>query len=253
MLKFVAVFLLVVTSVSFSQTGLTFKIEKFSKDYTNPKDASEKFLEFHLEYPVFSGTGAAEQTAKFLNEQVSEIVFEKEGSPEALFNKTVKDHKEIYAESEGMGMQWMLEKTVQYNKLTEDVGTLTYSGSQYSGGAHGGAWVNYFNYDLKNNKQLLLKDVLNTNFLPALTKEGEKIFRKLKNLKPNQSLEGDYWFTDNKFHLNENYLFTKTGITFYYNQYEITCYACGTTELEIPWKSIKSLINKNGLLKAFSK
>lgn len=253
MFKFALLALLFISTVLFGQTGLTVKKEKFTKAYTNPKNASEKFLDFHLEYPVFSGTGAAANTAKFLNAQVAEIVFEKESSPEALFDKSVKEHKELYAEGEGMGMQWMLEKILDYNKLTEEVGTFTHSGSQYSGGAHGGAWVNYFNYDLKNNKLLLLKDVMNANFLPALTKEGEKIFRKLKGLKPNQSLEGDYWFTDNKFHLNENYLFTKKGITFYYNQYEITCYACGTTELLIPWKSIKSLINKNGPLKSFSK
>jgi hypothetical protein len=75
----------------------------------------------------------------------------------------------------------------------------------------------------------------------------------VKNLKPNQSLEGEFWFDNNKFHLNENFLFTKTGITFFYNEYEIACYACGTTEIEIPYKNIKSLINKNGLLKSFSK
>jgi hypothetical protein len=253
MLKFFVVILTGMLSTVFSQSGVTVKVEKFEKVYTNPANSSEKFLEFSLEYPVFSGTGSASSTAEFLNSQVVKLLFDQEGSAEGLFNKTVQDHKDAYEGGEGMGMGWSFESRLEYNQLTDELGTFTNMGYGYNGGAHGGSWVWYYNYDLKNKQLLTLKDVLNSNFLTKLTAEGEKIFRKVKGLQPNQSLDGEYWFENNKFHLNENFLFTKSGIKFFYNEYEISCYACGTTEMEIPYKNIKSLINKNGLLSSFSK
>ena len=36
--------------------------------------------------------------------------------------------------------------------------------------------------------------------------------------------------------------------TIFDNEYEISCYACGTTELLIPWKDIKTLVIKDGPL-----
>jgi hypothetical protein len=239
-------------STIFGQNGLNVTVEKFEKVYANPAKPSEKYLDFFLEYPRFSGTGTSSKTAEFLNQQVAKIMFDGEVSPEAFFNRLVKDHKDGYAEGESFGMEWTFASKLHFNKLTDDIGTFTSSGNGYSGGAHGGSWVYYFNYDLNNNKLLTLNDVMNSNFLPQLTAEGEKIFRKVKNLLPDQNLEDEYWFNENKFHLNENFLLTGSGITFFYNEYEISCYACGTTEIEIPYKNIKSLINKNGLLKSFS-
>lgn len=251
MLKLSIFILIGMVSTVFSQNVLNVKIEKFEKVYTNPANSGEKFLEFSLEYPIFTGTGSASTTADFLNKQVAIIVFDDEGSAEALFNKYVQDHKDVYEGGEGMGMNWSMETKLRFNKLTDEIGTFTNSGFGYSGGAHGGSWIYYFNYDLKKNKLLSLVDVMNSNFLPQLTAEGEKVFRKVKKLSPDQSLEGDYWFENNKFHLNENFLFTRSGITFYYNEYEISCYACGTTEIEIPYSNIKSLINQNGPLQSF--
>ncbi|MBK7866782.1 MAG: DUF3298 domain-containing protein [Ignavibacteriales bacterium] len=251
MLKLSIFILIGMVSTIFSQNDLNVKIEKFEKVYTNPANSSEKFLEFSLEYPIFSGEGSASATANFLNREVAAVLFDGEGSAEAFFNKYVQDHKDVYEGGEGMGMGWSLESKLHFNKLTDEIGTFTNSGYGYSGGAHGGSWIYFFNYDLRNNKLLSLADVMNSNFLPQLTVEGEKVFRKEKNLQPNQSLEGDFWFENNKFHLNENFLFTRSGITFYYNEYEISCYACGTTEIRIPYTNIKSLINQNGLLKSF--
>ncbi len=253
MFKLIILILTGMISTVFSQSGITVKIEKFEKVYSNPTQASEKFLEFSLEYPKFSGTGASSEAADFLNQQVAKILFDDEGSAEGLFNKYVQDHKDAYEGGEGMGMGWSMESKLHYTNPAQDLVTFTNTGFGYSGGAHGSSWTWYSNYDLKNKQLLTLKDVMIANFLPKLTAEGEKIFRKVKNLKPNQSLEDEFWFDNNKFHLNENFLFTNTGITFFYNEYEISCYACGTTEIEIPYKNIKSLINKNGLLKSFSK
>jgi hypothetical protein len=38
-------------------------------------------------------------------------------------------------------------------------------------------------------------------------------------------------------------------LVFYYNNYEITAYAFGPTELEIPYSKIKNLIGENSLLR----
>jgi len=48
--------------------------------------------------------------------------------------------------------------------------------------------------------------------------------------------------------LNENFLIRDSSLVFYYNNYEITAYSFGPTELEIPYSKIKNLINENSLI-----
>jgi hypothetical protein len=236
-----------------AQDNLQFKPEKFKKIYLNPKNGKDTLIDFSVSFPNFTETGKNKAKAKYLNSQVKTIILGKESSAESKYKNLVKDYKETYAEGEPEEMRWALEEEITVTQISSDFIGFTYSGYNYSGGAHGGSWINYSNYDLTKLKPIKLGDVLVKNYLKELTKIGEIYFRKDKGLVPDASLEGDYWFKDNKFHLNDNFNFTPKGILFFYNQYEIACYACGTTELLIPYTDIKKLINTKGLLKSFAK
>jgi hypothetical protein len=58
-------------------------------------------------------------------------------------------------------------------------------------------------------------------------------------------LEHGFEFPRNKFKLNDNYGFTRDGIVFVFNSYEIASYAEGPTEIIIPYKKIRDWLNTN--------
>ena len=81
---------------------------------------------------------------------------------------------------------------------------------------------------------------------------GEEIFRQTNEIEPNKDLtEAGYWFDNNKFSVNKNFTVDENGMTFYYNNYEITAYAFGPTELFIPYNRINDLIKPEGLIGGF--
>jgi hypothetical protein len=83
----------------------------------------------------------------------------------------------------------------------------------------------------------------------GLNNVAEKIFCKVKELKPEDNLEeAGFWFKGNKFSFNENFGIRNEGLVFYFNSYEIAPYAMGPTEIMIPYSEIKNLVKQDGLL-----
>jgi hypothetical protein len=88
-----------------------------------------------------------------------------------------------------------------------------------------------------------LDNFLKPDYNEQLTLLGNRVFRKTRELADTASLSESYFeFPENKFELNKNYGFTKNGIIFYYNNYEIAPYAAGPTELLIPYSDLGGLI-----------
>ncbi len=111
-----------------------------------------------------------------------------------------------------------------------DVLTLQYSGSGYSGGAHGYYFENYKAFDLKNNKVISQTDI----FKNPTDANWDKILKSHFD-EPEQK---EMLLVD-KVELNDNFYFDKDKITFVYNQYEITAYAAGVVYITLNFKDIK--------------
>ena len=80
----------------------------------------------------------------------------------------------------------------------------------------------------------------------ALNKRLDPLFRKQKELGPNEDLsEAGFNFPDNQFAVIDNFYFTGRSFTVYFNSYEITNYAGGPTELEISLGEIEDLLKRD--------
>lgn len=113
---------------------------------------------------------------------------------------------------------------------TDDLLTMKYSGSGYSGGAHGYYFESYKTFDLKNNKVISQNDI----FKNPSDANWDKILKN--NFKDKDQKE---MMIANKIELNNNFFFDKNKITFVYNQYEITAYAAGVVYISMNFKDIK--------------
>lgn len=131
--------------------------------------------------------------------------------------------------------------------------TLEVSGYSFQGGAHGSSITIFINWNTKSEKNITLADILVNGYEGSLNQVAESIFRKEEKLTANASLAHDYFFKDNKFALNKNFLITPLGIRFLYNQYEIKPYAAGQTDVFIPYTQIKSLLRPNTVVTQYLK
>lgn len=176
------------------------------------------------------------------------------GAGQVDFNSQIEsfisDYESFMKEFPDAFQSWFIERTgeVKFNK--ENIFSIDYMEYAYTGGAHPNTFVTFKNFYLTDGEAISLDKIILHEKQNELNKIAEVEFRKLKELAPDADLgQAGFWFENNKFYLNDNFLITDSSLVFYYNNYEITAYAFGPTELEIPFSKIESLVGENSLLR----
>ncbi|MES2064783.1 MAG: DUF3298 domain-containing protein [Bacteroidota bacterium] len=195
-----------------------------------------------IKYPVFKGTPVLNDTVKHKLLNIFMLGEKPDTSLSSLAKNFLKSYTDAKKDDPRTEMFYTLESYVKVIRQDSALLALEYGGYSYQGGAHGGSFTGFVNWNVKTDKPVTLGDILVDGYKPQLTKIAEKIFRKDEKLTDTSSLANDYFFKDNKFALNENYSITPAGIRFVYNQYEIKPYAAGQTELIIPYSQLKTLM-----------
>ncbi|UCH64790.1 MAG: DUF3298 domain-containing protein [Ignavibacterium sp.] len=160
-----------------------------------------------------------------------------------------KNFKEEFPKS---AQHWKLERIATELFKSKSLFCIELFEYAYLGGAHPNSYRNFINFNLTNGDDLNLSDILVKDYSEKLHVIGEEIFREINEIELTKDLtEAGYWFDNNKFSLNNNFTIDEYGLTFYYNNYEITAYAFGPTELFIPYNRISDLIKPDGYLGGF--
>ena len=156
-----------------------------------------------------------------------EILKELTKQKEAYFSQAKEDSKEYMPDFE---QTWEENSYMKMIAHRNNMLTLTYENDGYSGGAHGYYTIFYKNFDLNNNQTLQLSDV----FTDVQKVNWNAILMKhFKNKDQKEMLLVD------KIPVNNNFYYSDKAITFVYNQYEITAYAAGVVEIEVPFTELK--------------
>ena len=162
----------------------------------------------------------------------------------------ISEYEEFIKEFPESFQSWFIERTGEVKLNRANIFSIDYMEYSYTGGAHANTEVEFRNYNLSNGDNITLDEIISPEKQTELTKIGEDEFRKLKELSAEADLgQAGFWFENNKFYLNDNFLITDSSLLFYYNNYEITAYAYGPTELIIPFTKIKMLIDDKSLIK----
>jgi len=108
--------------------------------------------------------------------------------------------------------------------------------SMYYGAAHPGFEIEVLNFNLKTGELILLDELFTPVSKVKLKKIVEKTFIKKWGSE-------DWYFIpgSGNFKLSENFSIKKDGLHFYYNQYEIGCYAMGIPDVTIGWKQLSKI------------
>lgn len=232
--------------------GYTYKtIKERAADCGNKPDSACTVVK--IVYPVFD-------SAKTLNDTITRkltSLFAFDGkadsSIEALTKNFLKSYIDFKKTDPRSVMFFTLDDSVKVLRQDSSLTTLQVKGYAYQGGAHGGSFTGFVNWDTKAGKNLTLDEIFAPGYQDKLKTIAEKIFRTNEKLSGTASLKDNYFFKDDKFALNTNFSVTPIGIKFLYNQYEIKPYAAGITELFIPYVQIKSLLRPNTAVTQFIK
>jgi hypothetical protein len=236
-----------------------FETRKLHKEYGNycnggPKGDLDACVWIDIEYPeVISAPSESAKTK--INQAIQHWVLAPatgssdpdpaEGpmfkTPEAAFQDFIDGEKDPNINP--MGFAWWFKRKVKVEYESANVLSLSSERAGFSGGAHENGRMDYLNLRPSTGEPIRLQDIFKPGFEKRLNSIGEVRFRALKNLDPKASLrENNIWFPNNRFQLNDNFAIGPGGLTFQYNSYEITCFACGAPSVFLPYSDLRNLL-----------
>jgi len=198
---------------------------------------------YKVTYPVFEGISS--DAAKKITVKLDSILTQ--GYSEALpltieqaSQEFIRQFEEYQLEDPESKQQWSFNAIAGVNIVSDTLISVAIFRDEYSGGAHSNSRRDFLNIDPHTGDEIFLAHELEDGFEAPLTAIGEKIFRTVRQIPDTASLSNSYFeFPQNKFRLTKTYGFTKNGIVFFYNNYEIAPYAIGPTEVLVPYAEIK--------------
>ncbi|MEH7148730.1 DUF3298 and DUF4163 domain-containing protein [Priestia megaterium] len=190
----------------------------------------KKSLASNISYPQASGLFNKPFEASF-NRKFLNLAKETQQANKELKEQEKEDRENGW--SPGPYYQNM-KYSVPYNQ--DNILSISITYDEYSGGAHGNAWIDTYNYDLLKAKQLSLKDVIkNQTQLGKVNKyiRDQMIVRNKKGagfeVKDFKSVN----LTQDQFY------YTSDGIVIIFGEYEYGPYANGINFFKVPYSVFK--------------
>lgn len=200
------------------------------------------YISYH--YPQFDSVASpVHDSLRLLLQGLLHDGFE---SVAAVQHAFISDYSEMKKSDSSYQTPWYEEKSIHVLLQNKRWITLGYQLSAFTGGAHGVHQQHYFLLDRETGERLKLFDFFDSTAIYKLTALADPLFRAEKLIAPSQTYEeAGYWFKDEHFYLNNNFYIHADGITFYYNPYEVSSYANGSTVITIPANKIGKLLRKD--------
>lgn len=164
-------------------------------------------------------------------------------------NAFIKIDEELKALSSSHQISLMIKPKILQSKGT--LATVVLNSSSYLGGAHGSTAQRYYNFDLKNQKQVQLNDLLLPKQKAKLDKLAHDAFKtwvidsKLANT-------ADEYEQAWPFQVTDNYFLGEQGLILQYGEYEIGPYVVGLPRLVIPFDQLQGVLKPEYLPKVES-
>lgn len=210
-------------SQAYALTVKTVELKKTSKRYT-----------YHVNYPLFSGE-------KKLNQAL-----------QAQIKSRILSFKKLFAKPEDKKLKLpginQLEVHYRLRLMNSKFISLRFQEmTTFKGAAHPNTVYWSYNYDLKHQKELELKDLFNQGaFLKVI---ANHCYQRLNK----KNLGGDNaWLKRGTAPVSSNYKIwnlTNRGLEISFNPYQVAPYVYGRQLCFVPFKTLKPLLKGNYLLK----
>lgn len=195
-------------------------------------------------YPVFSATTPDADT---LNRVIKQLLGESvKTSLTQAQNNFIADYTSYIKQHPNDAQAWFSQTQISVPYQNKAVVCIGVDMNDYTGGAHGMFATIYSVYALQTKEMLTTAKLFNKATFAELLSIAETAFKQNNQLKPDADLEeAGYWFKDNKFHLNDNFLITAEGITWLFNPYEVAPYSSGVIKVNLSKEVILPHLNSS--------
>jgi hypothetical protein len=137
---------------------------------------------------------------------------------------------------------WFDSTYAQVEKLVPGALTVSIFNFSYMGGAHPNSNRVYAVLDPVTAEEVPLDSVLVPGSRARLVAEAERAFRQARGMAPDSSFAtAGFWFKEG-FALTPNWGFTREGVLFHYNSYEVAPYSMGPTDALVPWPALEGIV-----------
>jgi|APEBP8051072266_1049373.scaffolds.fasta_scaffold10034_2 hypothetical protein len=249
MTKLFSFFILISFFINVEAQNVIHEQKEIHEIYNSKKFNRDSAYVIDVTWPVFDENKGNTKFAVKLNELVTSLL----PASKADVKETVVDMIETYKsmeQEEDFGMYWTFTSDIGAYFPTDNIVSIVKTEWEYAGGAHGNGVTIYYNVDESTHKVLTLDDLLIPGGKEKLNAIADKIFRHDYEIGEDEPLdEAGFWFVNNKFALNENFLIDNGALQFTFNSYEIAPYAAGAPEVRIKFSDFKDIIRKDGPLK----
>ena len=230
---------------SFDPDFYTYDLVHVESTYQGCKAGKDNCTYMTIDYTKFKNADKSEVLKK-IDRKIKKLVLyaTEAASPEAACNAFVNDYEKFIKDEENDDYEtaWFDSRKAEWLSIQKKVLSIECHISSFMGGAHSNSYVMLRNFNPYTGDSLGLGMIFTPESLHELTGFGEMQFRKTQKIKKGLSYEdAGYWFKDNQFYLTDNFAFTKGGLLFYYNEYEIGPYSMGAVYFVIPYSQIMHL------------
>lgn len=218
--------------------GAKFTTKKFAE-----KNKPKRF-EMTVDYPEISGVSAA-MAAKFNQLSKTRAMSGVADFRKSMMSKTAEDLKSLPA-----GMSSDLDIFYNVEWATDNIISLQFLNSTFTGGAHPNYFTGTLNFDLKSGKEIKLANLFqpNSNYLKVISDYS------IADLKGRLGEMSDAeWIEKGAGAEAENYgswNLTKKGLMITFDPYQVAAYAAGAQTVIIPYSKLTEVWRKDKMYSA---
>ena len=230
---------------SCSDEKLMFETKTFKQVSDLPCEGTCTNINLEIEEAV--GNFVADSINFAVFESVKNIVYFGEipldaSEYEDLTNSFVKAFDDFKTEfPDDSMMPWEANLKVNLHYQSAQLIQLMIDYDTFTGGAHGMFAKQVLSFNPLTGQQLKTEDFFKD--IEGLKKMATQKFRSEMKIPDNQTLmEAGYFFQEEDFVLPENIFYSKNGLTFHYNVYEIASYAQGAISIDFDWKEVAAFM-----------
>jgi hypothetical protein len=115
----------------------------------------------------------------------------------------------------------------------------------YTGGAHGSHSYTAHTLDLTSGEEMQEEDFFAEGYQEELAALLVNKIAEKNQVENARELENMGFFSIDEIYPNGNFTIDDTGITYYFNEYEIAAYVVGATRVLLPYNEIQHLLRNN--------
>ena len=228
--------------------SLKYEVRTFFKTYKGCKETEDNCSYIKMVYPVFTTGKSYEIINRFVNAFLADSIYNTEegktnNSLDGLAANFFKDYEVFKNDFPDWGLSYALDLNGAIHLNKNNLVTLEINYYIFTGGAHPNTYLTYFIFNTEIGKLLGVRDIFIKGFEDKLNRLIDKKYREFRGLSGKERLDGEKGMLfENKISYNDNIGLSRDGVTFYYNNYEISAYAVGPTELNFTYKELDEIL-----------